>query len=41
MHRDIKFDNIVFEDEGNLDSLKIIDFGFSTFISDYPYMVTK
>lgn len=34
MHRDIKLDNIVFEEEGNLESLKIIDFGFSTFLSD-------
>jgi serine/threonine protein kinase len=41
MHRDIKFENILFEEEGNLESLKIVDFGFSTFVSDYPFTLTK
>lgn len=29
IHRDLKLDNIVFENENDIKSLKIIDFGFA------------
>lgn len=31
LHRDIKLDNIMFDEENNINTLKIIDFEFSTF----------
>jgi serine/threonine protein kinase len=31
LHRDIKLDNIMFGEENNIKSLKIIDFGCATF----------
>lgn len=34
MHRDIKLDNIMFKKNNDIKSLKIIDFGFSTFTDD-------
>lgn len=29
IHRDLKLDNVVFEQENNIKSIKIIDFGFA------------
>jgi calcium-dependent protein kinase len=31
IHRDLKPENIMFKEEGNLNSLRIVDFGLSTF----------
>jgi len=41
LHRDIKPDNIAFEEENNLESLKIIDFGLSVFLSDFPFQILR
>lgn len=34
MHRDIKLDNIMFQEPNNIKSLKLIDFGLSSFVKD-------
>lgn len=34
IHRDIKPDNIMFGDKDDINTLKIIDFGLSTYIND-------
>ncbi|CAD8060664.1 unnamed protein product [Paramecium sonneborni] len=41
MHRDIKMDNIMLLENNNPNSLQIIDFGFSTFIDDQPYIIER
>ncbi|CAD8143968.1 unnamed protein product [Paramecium octaurelia] len=38
LHRDIKLDNIMFKTKGDIKSLKLIDFGFATFLSDNKNM---
>jgi serine/threonine protein kinase len=39
MHRDLKPDNIMFQDRDNLGTLKIVDFGLatSTLVETYPF----
>lgn len=41
MHRDIKMDNIMLAKDNDPNSIKIIDFGFSTFVTDRPYLIDK
>ena len=41
MHRDIKPENIIFEEKSNYKTLKIADFGLSTFQHKYPYIFSK
>ena len=41
MHRDLKPDNILFQRENDPSSLKIADFGLSTFASENPYLYPK
>ncbi|CAD8048803.1 unnamed protein product [Paramecium primaurelia] len=41
MHRDIKMDNIMLLDYNNPNSIQIIDFGFSTFIDNQPYIIER
>lgn len=38
IHRDLKLDNIMFKTKGNIKSLKLIDFGYATFLSDTKNM---
>jgi serine/threonine protein kinase len=41
MHRDIKPDNIIFFEPGNLDTLKIVDFGLAINFKCAPYLYPK
>ncbi|CAD8052223.1 unnamed protein product [Paramecium primaurelia] len=41
MHRDIKMDNIMLLENNNPNSIQVIDFGFSTFIDDLPYLIER
>lgn len=41
MHRDIKPDNIIFFERGNINSLKIVDFGLAINHKIYPYLYPK
>ncbi|CAK67547.1 unnamed protein product (macronuclear) [Paramecium tetraurelia] len=41
MHRDIKMDNIMLLENNNTNSIQVIDFGFSTFIDDKPYIIER
>jgi calcium-dependent protein kinase len=41
MHRDLKPENILYKIKGDHSSLKIADFGLSTFIDDHPYLYPK
>ena len=34
VHRDIKLDNIMFKVKGDIKSLKLIDYGYTTFLYD-------
>ncbi|CAD8052225.1 unnamed protein product [Paramecium primaurelia] len=38
IHRDLKLDNIMFKTKGDIKSLKLIDFGYATFLSDTKNM---
>jgi len=38
MHRDLKPENIMFEEDGKLDTLKIIDFGVATLMDVQEYI---
>ncbi|CAD8140833.1 unnamed protein product [Paramecium octaurelia] len=38
IHRDLKLDNIMFKKKGDVKSLKLIDYGFATFLSDTKNM---
>ncbi|CAK82269.1 unnamed protein product (macronuclear) [Paramecium tetraurelia] len=41
MHRDIKMDNLMLLENNNPNSIQVIDFGFSTFIDDQPYIIER
>jgi len=41
MHRDLKPENILFHIKGDNTSLKLADFGLSTFANDIPYLYPK
>jgi serine/threonine protein kinase len=41
MHRDLKPENILYKTKEDHSSLKIADFGLSTFVDDVPYMYPK
>ena len=41
MHRDLKPENILYMTKGDYATLKIADFGLSTFADDLPYLYPK
>lgn len=41
MHRDLKPENILYKIKGDYTSLKLADFGLSTFITEFPYLYPK
>lgn len=41
MHRDLKPENILYKIKGDYTSLKLADFGLSTFIAEFPYLYPK
>lgn len=41
MHRDLKPENLMFKEEGNLKSLKIVDFGMATSIDVDKFLFSK
>lgn len=41
MHRDLKPQNLMFKEKGNLNSLKIVDFGMATSTEVDKYLFTR
>jgi serine/threonine protein kinase len=41
MHRDLKPENILYKMKGDQKSIKVADFGLSTFTDDVPYLYPK
>lgn len=41
MHRDLKPENILYKVKGDYSTLKVADFGLSSFADDVPYLYPK